>query len=179
MSGRSIAICAWPTAPASSSAVFPAGARANSSVRSSASWAVSPAVQLATIDGKGSADYAVWEQRAWLQAGDDLAAALAVLEDVHSVMRKRLGSVLEETGHKNAWAVGPTLGWPLLVLVMDECQTFLDSAAVKGRKPAEDQVRRCQSLVAELVRKGSVSDGRGRSGHSEGHGRQLAFVHSG
>lgn len=117
-------------------------------------WAVSPAVQLATIDGKGSSDYAVWDRRAWLQSGDDLDDALAVLEDAHSIMRKRLGSVLAATGHKNAWVVGPTVNWPLLVVILDECQVFLDSAAVKGRKPAEDQVRRCQSLVAELVRKG-------------------------
>ena len=36
---------------------------------------------------------------------------------------------------------------------MDECQQFLDGQAVKGRKPDEDQVRKCQFCVSQLVRK--------------------------
>lgn len=117
--------------------------------------APSNAVRFALIDGKGGADLEPWRGRAWLYAEDDLAAALAVLEDVHAEMRRRLGSVLELTGGKrNAWHVGPTSEMPLLVTVVDECQTFLDVAARKGDQAREAMARRCATLAGELVRKG-------------------------
>jgi S-DNA-T family DNA segregation ATPase FtsK/SpoIIIE len=111
-------------------------------------------VQFAIIDGKGGGDYAEWEDRAFIFAGDELPAAAAALEDVHSLMRTRLSTVLEATGHKNGWHAGPTPEFPLVVVVIDECHTFFDLDAVKGQKEQEAQVRACRALTGQLVKKG-------------------------
>ena len=117
-------------------------------------WAPSPAVQFALADGKGSADHDDWHARAWLHCGDELAAAVELLEDVHAEMRRRLRVVLEVTGYRNAWHMGPTADWPMLVTLLDECQQYLDIASYKGDKDAEALARRCVALTAELIRKG-------------------------
>jgi DNA segregation ATPase FtsK/SpoIIIE, S-DNA-T family len=106
------------------------------------------------VDGKGGGDYADWHPRAWLNAGDTLAAAAGVLEDVHALMRSRFGVVEQMTGHRNAWHAGPTPAFPLIVLVIDECHTFFDLEAVKGQRDAEAQVRACRALTGQLVKKG-------------------------
>jgi S-DNA-T family DNA segregation ATPase FtsK/SpoIIIE len=115
-------------------------------------------VQLVLIDGKGGGDYTDWQQRAWLYTGDELDAAAAALEDVHSLMRRRFGSVLEQTGHRNAWHAGPSERFPLVLTVIDECHTFFDLDAVKGTskqaKEAEAQVRTCRTMAGQLVKKG-------------------------
>jgi S-DNA-T family DNA segregation ATPase FtsK/SpoIIIE len=111
-------------------------------------------VQFVLIDGKGGGDYAEWEDRAFISTGDELPAAAAALEDVHSLMRTRLGSVLEVTGRKNAWHTGPTPEFPLVVTVIDECHSYFDLEAVKGQREAEAQVRACRALSGQLVKKG-------------------------
>ena len=111
------------------------------------------AVQMMTIDGKGAGEFDDFDPRAVYTEGDDLDRALAVLEEVHDLMTARLAAVRTTLGFKNAWHVGPAVDWPLLVLVLDECQTFLDAAAVKGDKDREPKVRRCIALVSSLVRK--------------------------
>lgn len=112
------------------------------------------AVQFVFIDGKGGADYADWDDRAWISVGDDLADAAAAFEDVHALMRSRLATVLADTGSRNAWHRGPTPDYPLIVTVVDECHTFYDEQAVKGSKDAEAKVRTCRSLSGQLVKKG-------------------------
>ncbi|MGO9079044.1 MAG: hypothetical protein ACLQDY_08360 [Streptosporangiaceae bacterium] len=115
----------------------------------------SAAVQFAMLDGKDGGDHVAWHPRAWLHAGDDLQAAVNVLEDVHAEMRRRLRRVRNRPrGSRNLWHAGPAADCPLLVTVLDECQTFLDLAAVKGDKAREPLVRRCIVLVQEIVRKG-------------------------
>jgi len=113
-----------------------------------------PAVQLVLVDGKDGGDYSAWEDRAWLHCGDRLADAAGVLEDCHSLMRSRLNAVLERTGHRNAWHIGPTPDFPLVVIVIDEAHTYFDTDAVKGDRQAEAHVRTCRALVGQLVRKG-------------------------
>lgn len=111
--------------------------------------------QFVTLDGKGSGDYEPWADRCWLQAGDDLAAAVDVLEQVYALMRDRLRLVLAMTGMKNAWnATGPTADLPLILTVIDECQQFFDLAAYKGDKELEPLARRAVWLTAQLIRKG-------------------------
>jgi S-DNA-T family DNA segregation ATPase FtsK/SpoIIIE len=109
---------------------------------------------LVIIDGKGGGDYADWADRAWIVAGDELPAAAAALEDVHALMRQRFGTVLELTGHRNAWHAGPSPAFPLIVTVIDECHTFFDLDAVKGQREAEAHIRACRALTGQLVRKG-------------------------
>ena len=114
-------------------------------------------VQFVFIDGKGGkggGDYADWHDRAWIWTGDELDAAAAALEDAHSLMRTRFGTVLEQTGHRNAWRTGPTERFPLVVVVIDECHTFFDLDGVKGDQQAEKYVRTCRTLTGQLVKKG-------------------------
>ena len=112
------------------------------------------AVQFVFIDGKGGGDYADWRQRAWLHSGDELPAAAAVLEDVHSLMRHRLAAIAQGTGQRNMWHSGPTPDYPLIVTVVDEAHTFYDLDAVKGTKEAESHVRACRALSGQLIKKG-------------------------
>jgi S-DNA-T family DNA segregation ATPase FtsK/SpoIIIE len=43
---------------------------------------------------------------------------------------------------------------PLLVTVLDECQTYLDLAQHRGDRALEGLARRCIALTGELIRKG-------------------------
>ncbi len=112
------------------------------------------AVQFVFVDGKGGGDYSAWQDRAWLHCGDSLPAAAAVLEDVHGLMRSRLGRVAAGTGPRNGWHLGPTPDNPLIVIVIDEAHTYYDLESVKGDKESERQVRICRTLTGQLVRKG-------------------------
>jgi hypothetical protein len=92
-----------------------------------ASWlcqlTATSAAQFALLDGKDGGDHQPWHDRAWAHCGDQLADALAVLEDAHAEMRRRLRGIINLCGQRNAWnAGGPTEDLPLLVTVIDECQ---------------------------------------------------------
>jgi S-DNA-T family DNA segregation ATPase FtsK/SpoIIIE len=114
-----------------------------------------PAAQFSLLDGKDGGDQEPWHDRAWRYAGDQLAEALDVLEDQHAEMRRRLRTITELCGQRNAWnAGGPTEDLPLLVTVIDECQTYLDLAQHRGDRALEGLARRCIALVGELIRKG-------------------------
>lgn len=131
--------------------------------RGKTSFAAAMAVQLApspksqwyVLDGKGGGDWSGWADRAIAYAGDDLAAAVGVLEDVHARMVKRLRTVVADLGTRNAWSIGPSAAYPLLWVPVDECHQYLDleSARAAG-KDVERQVRACRALLGELLRKG-------------------------
>jgi S-DNA-T family DNA segregation ATPase FtsK/SpoIIIE len=110
--------------------------------------------QFVIIDGKGGADLCDWEKRAWIYTGDDLADAAAALEDAHGEMRNRFATVVERTGHRNAWQAGPTGDFPLLVVLIDECHTLYDLEAAKADKEADKHIRACRALTGQLVKKG-------------------------
>ena len=115
------------------------------------------AVQYAIADGKGGGDWEPWRSRAWLFSGDELADAVTMLEDVHAEMRMRLSTVVERTGHRNAWAAGPSEDFPLIIWVLDETQTWLDVAAMRGDPKREALARRAIRFASEIIRKsGSV-----------------------
>jgi DNA segregation ATPase FtsK/SpoIIIE, S-DNA-T family len=114
-----------------------------------------PAAQFALLDGKDGGDQEPWHDRAWRHCGDQLADALDVLEDTHAEMRRRLRSITTLRGQRNAWnSGGPTEDLPLLVTVIDECQTYLDLGQHKGDRARENMARRCIALTGELIRKG-------------------------
>jgi S-DNA-T family DNA segregation ATPase FtsK/SpoIIIE len=124
-----------------------------------ASWlcqlTTTPAAQFALLDGKDGGDQEPWHDRAWRHAGDQLADALDVLEDTYAEMRRRLRSITAMCGQRNAWnAGGPSEQLPLLVTVIDECQTYLDLAQYKGDRALEGLTRRCIAFTGELIRKG-------------------------
>jgi DNA segregation ATPase FtsK/SpoIIIE, S-DNA-T family len=113
----------------------------------------SPAVQPLILDGKGSTEWADWAGRA-LVLDDDTATAEDALTAELAELRRRMAVVASLTGHRNAWHRGPTPELPLRLVVLDECQTYLDVTARKGDRQAEDRARRTGQLVSTLVRKG-------------------------
>jgi S-DNA-T family DNA segregation ATPase FtsK/SpoIIIE len=117
--------------------------------------APTPAAQFALLDGKDGGDQEPWHDRAWRHSGDQLPAALDLLEDQCAEMRRRLRHIVALCGQRNAWnAGGPTDDLPLLVTVIDECQTYLDLGQYRGDRVLEGMARRCIALVGELIRKG-------------------------
>jgi DNA segregation ATPase FtsK/SpoIIIE, S-DNA-T family len=114
----------------------------------------SPVVRLAIADGQGGADFEPFRGRAYVYAGDSRADGAGLFEDVHAEMRRRYATVLERTGHRNAWDTGPTEAFPLHFLVVDEAHGYLDESLAKGDKAAEGHVRTCRAMLGQLVRRG-------------------------
>jgi DNA segregation ATPase FtsK/SpoIIIE, S-DNA-T family len=109
--------------------------------------APSPAVQLVLIDGKGGPDYDHLFPRAWLAAKDDLGQVRDVLRQVHQLMVDRQGAIAQVLGVTDAWHVGPSPSWPLVLVVIDEAHTFFHE-----RKGTSPEVKAHNALVAELSR---------------------------
>jgi DNA segregation ATPase FtsK/SpoIIIE, S-DNA-T family len=109
--------------------------------------APSSAVQFVLIDGKGGPDYDRLIPRAWLSAKDDLSEVRDVLRQVHRLMVDRQGAIARVLGVTDAWHLGPTPSWPLVVMVIDEAHTFFHE-----RKGTSPEVKAHNALVAELSR---------------------------
>jgi DNA segregation ATPase FtsK/SpoIIIE, S-DNA-T family len=109
--------------------------------------APSPAVQFVLVDGKGGPDYDRLFPRAWLSAKDDLGQVLDVLRRLHRLMLDRQASIARVLGVTDAWHVGPSPSWPLVVVVIDEAHTFFHE-----RKGTSPEVKAHNALVAELSR---------------------------
>jgi S-DNA-T family DNA segregation ATPase FtsK/SpoIIIE len=112
-----------------------------------AQLAPSPAVQFVLIDGKGGPDYDRLFPRAWLSAKDDLGKVRDVLRQVHGLMVDRQRTIASVLGVTDAWHVGPSPSWPLIVVVIDEAHTFFHE-----RKGTSPEVKAHNALVAELSR---------------------------
>jgi S-DNA-T family DNA segregation ATPase FtsK/SpoIIIE len=95
--------------------------------------APSPAVQFVLVDGKGGPDYDRQTPRAWLHAKDDLGHVRDVLRLVHRLMLDRQVSIAQVLGVTDAWHLGPSPSWPLIVVVIDEAHTFFHER--KGTSP--------------------------------------------
>jgi S-DNA-T family DNA segregation ATPase FtsK/SpoIIIE len=109
--------------------------------------APSPAVQFVLIDGKGGPDYDRLLARAWLAAKDDLEDVRGVLRQVHRLMVHRQASIASVLGVTDAWHLGPSPSWPLVVVVVDEAHSFFHE-----RKGTSPEVKAHNALVAELSR---------------------------
>jgi DNA segregation ATPase FtsK/SpoIIIE, S-DNA-T family len=109
--------------------------------------APSPAVQFVLIDGKGGPDYGWLFPRAWLSAKDDLDQVRDVLRQVHRLMVDRQGAIAQVLGVTDAWHVGPSPRWPLVLVVIDEAHSFFHE-----RKGTSPEVKAHNALVAELSR---------------------------
>jgi S-DNA-T family DNA segregation ATPase FtsK/SpoIIIE len=109
--------------------------------------APSPAVQFVLIDGKGGPDYDRLFPRAWLAAKDDLDQVRDVLRQVHGLMVDRQASIAQVLGVTDAWHLGPSPSWPLIVVIIDEAHTFFHE-----RKGTSPEVKAHNALVAELSR---------------------------
>jgi DNA segregation ATPase FtsK/SpoIIIE, S-DNA-T family len=118
--------------------------------------APSLAVQLVLVDGKGGPDYHHLTPRAWLAAGDDLGQVRDVLRRVHRLMVDRQAAIASVLGVTDAWHRGPSIHWPLVLVVIDEAHSFFHerkgtAAEVKAHNALVAELSR---LVEELVRKG-------------------------
>jgi S-DNA-T family DNA segregation ATPase FtsK/SpoIIIE len=109
--------------------------------------APSPAVQFVLVDGKGGPDYDRLFPRAWLAAKDDLTAVREVLRRVHQLMVDRQRTIAQVLGVTDAWQLGPSPSWPLLIVVVDEAHSFFHE-----RKGTSPEVKAHNALVAELSR---------------------------
>jgi DNA segregation ATPase FtsK/SpoIIIE, S-DNA-T family len=118
--------------------------------------APSPAVQLVLVDGKGGPDYDQLTARAWLFAKDDLAEVRDVLRQAHRLMLDRQAAIAQVLGVVDAWHIGPSPPWPLVLVVIDEAHTFFHER--KGTSPEVKHhnavVAEISRLVEELIRKG-------------------------
>jgi S-DNA-T family DNA segregation ATPase FtsK/SpoIIIE len=109
--------------------------------------APSPAVQCVLIDGKGGPDYDRLFPRAWLAAKDDLQQVRDALRQVHRLMVDRQGTIAQALGVTDAWHLGPSPSWPLVVVIIDEAHSFFHE-----RKGTTPEVKAHNALVAELSR---------------------------
>jgi DNA segregation ATPase FtsK/SpoIIIE, S-DNA-T family len=107
----------------------------------------SPAVQFVLVDGKGGPDYDRLTPRAWLAAKDDLDQVRDVLRQMHRLMLDRQGAIAQVLGVTDAWHIGPSVTWPLVLVVIDEAHTFFHE-----RKGTSPEVKAHNALVAELSR---------------------------
>jgi DNA segregation ATPase FtsK/SpoIIIE, S-DNA-T family len=118
--------------------------------------APSPAVQFVLVDGKGGPDYDRLVSRAWLSAKDDLDRVRDTLRQVHRLMVDRQASVGQVLGVTDAWQLGPSPPWPLVLVIVDEAHTFFHER--KGTSPEVKAhnavVAELSRLVEELIRKG-------------------------
>ena len=118
--------------------------------------APSPAVQFVLVDGKGGPDYDRLFPRAWLSAKDNLTDVRDVLRQVHRLMVDRQRTIASVLGVTDAWHLGPSPSWPLVVVVIDEAHTFFHER--KGTSPEVKAhnavVAELSRLVEELIRKG-------------------------
>jgi S-DNA-T family DNA segregation ATPase FtsK/SpoIIIE len=118
--------------------------------------APAPAVQFVLVDGKGGPDYDRLIPRAWLSAKDDLDQVRNVLRQVHRLMVDRQAGIASVLGVTDAWHLGPSPSWPLVVVVVDEAHTFFHER--KGTAPEVKAhnavVAELSRLVEELIRKG-------------------------
>jgi DNA segregation ATPase FtsK/SpoIIIE, S-DNA-T family len=99
------------------------------------------------VDGKGGPDYDRLLSRAWLSAKDDLGQVRDVLRRVHRLMVDRQRVIARVLGATDAWHVGLSPSWPLVVVIVDEAHSFFHE-----RKGTSPEVKAHNALVAELSR---------------------------
>jgi S-DNA-T family DNA segregation ATPase FtsK/SpoIIIE len=114
--------------------------------------APSPAVQCAVLDGKGGIEWEDAAPRCWALAGDDLEAAAELLGRLDELRRARAASIRSALGVRDFWHVGPSEGWPLVLVVVDEAHTYLSER--RGDRRLEELAAVCRRRVEALVKMG-------------------------
>ncbi|MGV0772892.1 cell division protein FtsK [Mycobacterium syngnathidarum] len=113
-------------------------------------------VQALIIDGKGGHDLSALAPRAYEYLSGDRSDPLSVelaLRGVQELMRRRLANAMEWFGAPNYWTHGPSDEHPLVVVVLDEAQTYLDlkQGLTKDEKARLSEI---QSVTMDLIKKG-------------------------
>lgn len=120
-----------------------------------ATFAGCDAVQMVVVDGKGGMDLNALNSRSYQFINDDmdLDAVISALSDVKELVRERSQKLHSLFGTSNFWNHGPTQEVPVVFVLVDECQTFLDSRQLIG-KELKAKGAEIHSLINFLVRKG-------------------------
>jgi hypothetical protein len=113
----------------------------------------SPLVDTWILDG-GACDWAPFADAVAGYVGDDLAAAEDMLRVLDTKMCDRRRTLQADLGVRNGWRPGPTSGYRLQWVLVEEAPFYLDLDAVKGDRKREDHVRACRGLLAGLLRRG-------------------------
>lgn len=112
-------------------------------------------VQWLLIDGKQGYDLEGLASRAFRYISGDDAGDLEVvrdaLQDVQMLMRARLGNARELYSDANLWSAGPTRLHPVVIVVIDECQTYLDGRTSRESKAIAAEI---DSIIRDLVKRG-------------------------
>jgi S-DNA-T family DNA segregation ATPase FtsK/SpoIIIE len=109
--------------------------------------APNPAVQFAVLDGKGGADYDDLSPRCFLLTDDDIHAANTALERLFNLMRDRHDAIKGVRGTANVWHAGPDVAWPLVVVIVDESHTFVQTKRRKIKEIAEENAWYLEQLA--------------------------------
>jgi DNA segregation ATPase FtsK/SpoIIIE, S-DNA-T family len=111
--------------------------------------APSPAVQFAFFDGKSEdvtqGDYADMADRAFMLCGDDPVQAHEALTELNQLRRDRQSQIRSTLGTTNMWRVGPSVTWPLVVVVIDEAQTYFQQV----RDGGNPEIKKRNALAAQ------------------------------
>jgi hypothetical protein len=131
----------------------PGAGKTGAMTRWVAELCASTSMALFVIDGKASADWLAFADRATLLVNDGrFASALASLEAMADVMDYRLTHAPQLFGGvANFWDAPAAIRPPLVMAVIDECQVLFSAQADKDAKAMS---ARCIQLVGDLVRRG-------------------------
>ncbi|MBV5246931.1 cell division protein FtsK [Mycolicibacterium sp. PAM1] len=120
-----------------------------------ASFSGCDSAQMVVVDGKGGMDLSALRPRSYRFVDDDmdLDAVIGALHEVKELVRERSQNLHDLLGTSNFWNHGPTPEVPVVLVLIDECQTFLDPRQLVG-KENKAKGTEIHALVSFLVRKG-------------------------
>ncbi|WP_133119159.1 cell division protein FtsK [Mycolicibacterium agri] len=114
-------------------------------------------IQWLLIDGKRGYDLDGLAPRAYRYIGGDAAGKLETvrdaLRDVQMLMHERLRKARELYGRANLWSAGPSRLHPVVVVVIDECQLYLDPRSFPS-KESKAVGAEIDAIVRDLVMRG-------------------------
>lgn len=113
----------------------------------------SPCAQFVVVDGKGGSEWASMAPRAFACASfsTELEPVVCLLRILEGERVRRMNEMLRLRGSSNFWTAGPSTDLPLIVLVIDEIQTLLDSSYYpRSDKQVQSLVAEAQGLVKRL-----------------------------
>lgn len=116
------------------------------------------AAQFVVFDGKGGADWSWIKNRASIfnNNDEDLSTVADQLEHLVQMMRQRLEELPAVRGGSSIWNTGgPDRQYPQIIVIVDECQTYLDKSNFsRDDKEGLAYRQRIEAALANLVRKG-------------------------
>lgn len=114
----------------------------------------SPLVQPIVLDGKGGSDWEWITDRSSYYASDpSLEDVEAMLQRVENIRKARVATQKEERGHSNFWSLPLEEEHPVIMLVIDECQTYLESKSGLSKED-KDRANRIAAYIKKFVNKG-------------------------